>query len=140
MKGSERGVPRSFLLRPHQPRKIRHRKHVTLADGPANNLREQASPPDDGPDSGIRGAKRRVRGAVGEIINAMRIEAEAGSCVHAKFLFEFAGIEFGAEKSPEEDSLSAVLLERLDEMQRRWREEYGTEFPPYGEATARKVE
>ncbi len=78
------------------------------------------------------------------ILGALQRQAEEGSCAHAKFLFEFAGIEFGAEKSGAEDSLSAILLQRLEEMQNRWREQQGESQQPevkaVRRATACKVE
>jgi hypothetical protein len=131
-------VPRSFLLR-RKGHPNRNRKHRQGSEEPQKNIRS-TTPESGDPEEGIRQAKRRVQDWVPTILDSLREKAEEGSCAHAKFLFEFAGIEPGAEKNAAEDSLSAILLERLDEMQRDWREQHGSDFPPYGEATGRKVE
>jgi hypothetical protein len=131
-----------FLLRSYKPSQSRGRNHRSREPGREGTA--AARPADEDPDAGIRRAKRRVRGSVETILDALRAHAEKGSCAHAKFLFDFAGIEFGVGKGSEDDSLGVILLQRLEEMQRRWREQQRgsqeTAASSAGGETAPKVE
>jgi hypothetical protein len=62
--------------------------------------------------------QQRVIDAMGEIVGGLLEKAKDGSCQHAKFLFDFAGVEAGgAEASApgrKDESLAALLLSGLD--------------------------
>ncbi len=103
-------------------------------------LTQKATAPDEDPDEAIRRGKRRIRGSVEKILRALQTEAEDGSCAHAKLLFDFAGIKFGAEEAPEEDSLSGILLQRLEEICAGAASSTAPILASSREATAPKVE
>jgi len=63
-----------------------------------------AAPPD---------ALSAIRGAELDIVNAVILKARQGSYVHAKFLFDYAGMSRADGSLPSEPSLAQVLLQRL---------------------------
>lgn len=73
------------------------------------------------PEQATRAAVAAVFGSLGEIVDAMIRQAADGSHLHAKLLFDFAGIsaaslprEAGAEA--EKPSLTRLLMDKLDQM------------------------
>ncbi len=68
----------------------------------------------DDPEAILRQAALDVVRAVPRIVPALIDEAADGSYLHAKFLFDFAGIST-PERAPDDgpQSLAAILLERL---------------------------
>ena len=68
----------------------------------------------DDPQAILRQAALDVVRAVPRIVPALIDEAAEGSYLHAKFLFDFAGIST-PERDPDDEpqSLAAILLERL---------------------------
>ncbi len=132
-----------LILSSFKSRRSRRGKRAPRSEAPDRRSAKPAKPENNDPDAAIRRGKRHIRESVETILGALQEHAEEGSCSHAKFLFEFAGIEFGAEKSGKEDSLAEILLQRLDEVQREWREQESKSQPaepPPGEPTSRKVE
>jgi len=71
------------------------------------------------PEQATRRAVAAVLGALDEIVKTMIARAQEGSYLHAKLLFDLAGIS-GASLPPEagaeEPSLTRMLMEKLDQM------------------------
>lgn len=83
-----------------------------------NGKAHEPCPPHLTPEQATRKAVAAVFSKLGDIIEAMIEKAEGGSHLHAKLLFEFAGISaasLGPEES-EQPSLAQVLLQKLDQM------------------------
>lgn len=63
-----------------------------------------------------------IRQAAPEVVRQVLVKAKEGSYLHAKFLFELAGIDltkgYGSERDAEEESLAAYLLRELSEAPR----------------------
>ena len=71
------------------------------------------------PEQATRQAVAAVFGALGTIVNKMIEQAEGGSHLHSKLLFEFAGISAASlppEAGAERPSLARLLMEKLDQM------------------------
>ena len=71
------------------------------------------------PEQATRQAVASVFAALGTIVNKMIEKAEGGSHLHAKLLFDFAGISAASlepEAGAESPSLARLLMEKLDQM------------------------
>ena len=71
------------------------------------------------PEQATRKAVTAVFSDLGEIVTAMIGKAKSGSHLHAKLLFDFAGISAAslpAEAGAEPPSLARLLMEKLDQM------------------------
>jgi hypothetical protein len=71
------------------------------------------------PEQATRGAVAAVFGSLGEIVDAMIKQAMGGSHLHARLLFDFAGISASSlppQGGAEEPSLTRLLMEKLDQM------------------------
>jgi len=71
------------------------------------------------PEQATRRAVAAVFGSLGEIVEAMIRQATSGSHLHAKLLFDFAGISAASlppEAGAEQPSLTRLLMEKLDQM------------------------
>ena len=71
-----------------------------------------------------------IRRSAAEIVQQVIDKAKEGSYLHAKFLFELAGLDLtqgGAEDGTDEESLAAYLLKELKESARE-----DTESQPEG--------
>lgn len=70
------------------------------------------------PEQATRAAVAAVFKSLGTIVQAMITKASEGSHLHAKLLFEFAGISAASlpAESEAEPSLAQLFLEKLDEM------------------------
>lgn len=71
------------------------------------------------PEQATRRAVAAVFSALDGIVKVMIARANEGSHLHAKLLFDFAGISAASlppETGAEEPSLSRLLLEKLDQM------------------------
>jgi hypothetical protein len=64
------------------------------------------------PEESCREAVRKIYAAVPQIVDTLIRQAKEGSCAHAKFLFEFAGVEVAPGGADEED-LGMMLLKQL---------------------------
>lgn len=73
---------------------------------------------------------RAIRAAAPEVVHNVIAKAREGSYLHAKFLFELAGLDLtkgGAAEDESDESLAAYLLKELRESARE-----GTESQPEG--------
>ena len=63
-----------------------------------------------------RPALQAIREDVDEIIEALLLKAKRGSYLHAKFLFDYAGLGSASDeaRAAHEQSLAELLLEKLD--------------------------
>jgi len=71
------------------------------------------------PEQATRKAVAGVFRDLGEIVGALIGKAKAGSHLHAKLLFDFAGISAASlppEAEAERPSLARLLMEKLDQM------------------------
>ena len=71
------------------------------------------------PEQAIRQAVAAVFNALDGIVQAMIARANEGSHLHAKLLFDFAGISAASlapEAGAEEPSLTRLLMEKLEQM------------------------
>ena len=71
------------------------------------------------PAQATRKAVAAVFGALGGMVSAMIEQAKSGSHLHAKLLFDFAGISAASlppEAGAEPPSLARLLMEKLDQM------------------------
>lgn len=71
------------------------------------------------PEQATRQAAAAVYANLGTIVQAMIGKAAEGSHLHAKLLFEFAGISvapLAPESEAEQPSLARLFLEKLDQM------------------------
>jgi hypothetical protein len=71
------------------------------------------------PEQATRAAVATIVGSLGEIVDAMIRQATGGSHLHAKLLFDLAGISAASlppETGTEESSLTRLLMEKLDQM------------------------
>ena len=74
---------------------------------------------DPSPEQATRRAVAAVFGALDEIVKTLIARAQEGSHLHAKLLFELAGISTASlppEAAAEEPSLTRLLAEKLDQM------------------------
>ena len=81
---------------------------------PPASVQEPASP-----EQATRQAVAAVFANLGTIVQAMIGKAAEGSHLHAKLLFEFAGISVASlapESEAEQPSLARLFLEKLDQM------------------------
>lgn len=62
-----------------------------------------------------RPALQAIREDVDEIIEALLLKAKKGSYLHAKFLFDYAGLSSASDdqRAAHEQSLAELLLEKL---------------------------
>ena len=60
-----------------------------------------------------RDALSTIRGAELDIVDAVVAKAREGSYLHAKFLFDYAGMTRAGDPPQSEPSLAQVLLQRL---------------------------
>jgi hypothetical protein len=66
-----------------------------------------------------RAAVAAIVGSLGGIVDAMIRQATGGSHLHAKLLFDFAGISAASlpsEAGAEQPSLARLLMDKLDQM------------------------
>ena len=71
------------------------------------------------PEQATRKAVAAVFSGLGEIMTALIGKAKSGSHLHAKLLFEFAGISAASlppEAGAERPSLAQMLIQKLDQM------------------------
>ena len=71
------------------------------------------------PEQATRKAVTAVFSDLGEIVTAMINKAKGGSHLHAKLLFDFAGISAASlppEAGDERPSLAQMLIQKLDQM------------------------
>ena len=81
---------------------------------PAKPLSEDPSP-----EQATRKAVAAIVGSLGEIVDAMIRQAAGGSHLHARLLFDLAGISAASlppEAGAEQPSLTQLLMEKLDQM------------------------
>jgi len=71
------------------------------------------------PEQVTQAAVAAIVGSLGEIVEAMIRQAIGGSHLHARLLFDFAGISAASlppEAGAEEPSLTRLLMDKLDQM------------------------
>lgn len=103
------------------------RSHLTRQPGngkyqPKNGKYHPSEPaPELSPEQATREAVAAVFRNLGTIVQAMIGKAAEGSHLHAKLLFDFAGISAASlppesESEAEQPSLARLFLEKLDQM------------------------
>ena len=83
---------------PYRPRRPRHRAAPQVPAAPA------------------RPALEAIRQEKDAIVEALILQARKGSYLHAKFLFDFAGLSHASdeEQAAHQQSLAELLLEKLE--------------------------
>ena len=99
---------------------------VAISKQPKNGKHRQPEPSTEklstenpSPEQATRKAVAAVFDALGGIVDKMIEQANGGSHLHAKLLFDFAGISAASlppEASAEPPSLARLLMEKLDQM------------------------
>ena len=122
-KETKAGTKRSLTKAREKGQRPAKSSHKKAQAAPAGNSRPEADKlPGENKRKPAEQVKQecqqRIIDEMGEIVGGLLEKAKDGSCQHAKFLFDFAGVEAGGAEASSparaDESLAALLLSGLD--------------------------